>query len=514
MKYKQRYWLRAIVQTDRDDGRDSRQYRNVPYRVEVDFDRIFAERGISGRLDRHSVCVVKAGDNDCEAGLRETHYYLSEEWLCGNKGTIHWLIDEIGEEPLEYRIYYDSTDSGPFAPPAYIGLVGDGDALRFNDGRAHPLHVGLAANPIAIDWDGDGAIDIISPQIYSHAAGSPWHVVRFFRNEGSNERPLFGEGIALTADIAGRREPIRTGYCIELCDMNGDGLPDLLNCAYTDADNRLQVFVNTGERDDITGLPRLRLDDTVPLGLSGQIICIRAIDLHGDGRISLLVGYITQAQYADIDDPLWFTATDEQKRQAQWPRWYYRSYIALYENNAPAAGQLSFAPPVTLLADDGLPISYYTCANFEVVNHTGGMAFDLLVNSHAPNLHEGYLTLAYYKHAGEGRRPVFAKAGTIGGLADRNSLIVRQCRNAAFDGLLVVPGASGGKIVHYRCVGTNEAGLPQYEREGYVQQRNAYVHAHAGYAQGQAIDDDGDGDWDIVAGCETGFVTRIGNSGT
>lgn len=497
-----RYWISVTV-TQKESGET---FRFVPYSVYVDFDQLFRERNIQGRFDRNSVCVKKLLPD----GQKETiQYNLSDEFLNSNTGKIYWLIETVGSESVEFIIEYDSDELGSFEPPRTIGLVGVGDCLRFNDGKPHPLNVGMYANPIAIDWDGDGTVDIISSQVYSSTFGSPWHIVRFFRNEGSNKKPLFGEGIPLVALNGNATEVIHCGWCIELADINEDGLLDLI--VYPYSGKELIVYLNTGEKD-IHNLPILYRAYSVPLDVTGQIICIRTINAHRDGRKSLIVGSMTSTQKVNIDDPLWFKTTETEKRAASWPRWYNKNIFQFYENDAPVNSPLSFKAPVTLKTENGEPISYYASADFEVFESTNGA--DIYILRHSDELEKGFSHFVHFRQVGKLNEGLYREEGILEGIYDRQSMSIRRVDNAAFQGLLVTPGSAGGRIQYYFETDINKKGYRSYENRGFLNQRNAFVNSRSGYAQGYLCDWDQDGDFDIITGCNTGFVLYIENIGT
>ena len=120
-----------------------KRYKNVPFSIAVDFAKMLEDQKVKGAFDRLSVIVKKV---DAKSGkLEDVPYYLSEDFLVTNKGKVNWLIEDT--EDKEYVIFYDVKEHGPFAPPEYVGLVGNGDSLRYNDGKLHPLFNGMNATP-------------------------------------------------------------------------------------------------------------------------------------------------------------------------------------------------------------------------------------------------------------------------------------------------------------------------------------------------------------------------------
>ncbi|MCC6442659.1 MAG: VCBS repeat-containing protein [Armatimonadetes bacterium] len=484
-----------------------RRFSRVPYSIEVDFDRIFEERGIAGSFDRFSVRVEKVMPDGKTAAAP---FYLSESFLTANAGAIHWLIEDT--DVRRYIVRFDARERGPYPPPRRVGLVGDGDCLRYNDGRLHPLHVGMHAAAIPVDWNGDGKTDIITPQIYSHALGSPWFCIRCFLNEGDNERPVYGEGIPLRVRKDGAWHPLEAGYCIDIADWDGDGLPDLLAFPYWGKE--VSVYRNTGQRD-ACGLPVLELHALLPTGSEGQYTCLRAVDWRGDGKLSLLVGYIVSGE-TQKGDPLWFEASQEEIERAQWPRWYYKSFIDLYENTAGPGEAPRFLPSRTLKTHDGLPISFHAVSSFEMADWDGGGLPGLLAqtDSGPGRPGTGKVGIALYRNIGTRKEPVFEYQGRVGPFEDRSSLGLRKADTPAFRGFLAHPGSMGGKIRYFQAAGRDAGGRPRFRDRGFLLQRNAYLSPRSGYAQGYLSERREDSGLRLVTGCETGFIERTESRGS
>ena len=486
-------------------------FQNVPFGVELNFDQLLRERNVQGTFDRFSVLVKKK--NSKNQHLEDVDFNLSETFLTGNKGRVNWLVKDTNER--EYVIYFDVKEHGPFAPPEYIGLVGNGDCLRFNDGKHHPLHVGMHVNAVAVDWDGDGLTDVLSPQIYSHTIESPWFCLRFFRNEGSNLKPIFGEGIPLRVWKGDQARFIETGYALEILDWNDDGRLDVVTFPYTKKE--LSIYLNTG-RIDASGLPVLELAHTVPMASSGLFTCLRVVDWFGDGRKSLLLGYIT-THSAKRDDPLWFPASEKEKDGAKWPRMFYTSGIDLYENSAAPGEAPHFKPPVRITTRDKEEISFHTVSSFEWTDWDRDGRNDLLVQNISDSFDQGSVGIEFYKNVGGASSPQFERRGNAGPFSDKNALNIREVDAPGFRGMFVHPGTAAGKIQFFKQISvcgfaTGKSGGSALRDQDFLQQRNASVNSYSGYAQGQLSDWDKDGDLDLISGCETGFVLRYENIGS
>jgi len=135
------------------------------------------------------------------------------------------------------------------------------------------LYAGSLAVPNAVDWDGDGAQDLI--------VGNSEGRVLFFKNFGTDRDPRFGLGepvcaggepIHVQPGYTGIQGPFenRWGYtCPTVADWNGDGLPDLL---LSGATSRHEVFLNVGTR-------------TAPRLAAGRPLYCDGLELHGAWRV-------------------------------------------------------------------------------------------------------------------------------------------------------------------------------------------------------------------------------------
>ncbi len=191
--------------------------------------------------------------------------------LSGGEGAVYWY---------RFTGRFSATHAPVFAKPS---PVLQDDAL---------LYAGTLSVPTVADWDGDGVLDIV--------AGNSEGRILFFRNHGTNDKPRFAPGIALTAggreiliqpgykgDIQGPGEA-RWGYVSSnVTDWNGDGLPDIL---FGDSLSRHMVLLNRGTRR------QPRLDPEHPLYLDG-------LDLHGTWRVRPGVAKLGKKMaYVALDD--------------------------------------------------------------------------------------------------------------------------------------------------------------------------------------------------------------------
>jgi hypothetical protein len=134
-----------------------------------------------------------------------------------------------------------------------------------------------ASSVAAVDWDGDGLVDLI--------VGNIWGEVFFLKNTGTKTAPKFADPAPLQAG----GEPIKVGGDAGPCvaDWDGDGKPDLL---VGDGAGKLWFFKNAGTKSE----PKLEAARTIepagkPLEI-GQRLKLAVADWNGDGLLDLLVG--------------------------------------------------------------------------------------------------------------------------------------------------------------------------------------------------------------------------------
>lgn len=271
-------------------------------------------------------------------------------------GKLSWVHTQNGDAPSFYAVYFDTMDK--VAPPpdaAPRGWIGDamprhdrwgktttgadntqialddwnGDGLfdlvygeqygqlmvmtnrgttdrpsfgpgqMLFDSERLPLDAGVHASPVVVDWDGDGAKDLL--------IGTYKNRIAFYRNTGTDaDRTLEYQGFIRNPDgtflslpvtpVAVKSEGVfKEDYypALSAVDWDDDGRTDLLAGGYITG--RVYFYRNTGEHD---GLPALEL--VGPIEADGRPLNVRdwcaapcAQDFNGDGLLDLVVGSYT-----------------------------------------------------------------------------------------------------------------------------------------------------------------------------------------------------------------------------
>lgn len=203
---------------------------------------------------------------------------ISEGLEAGVAGTVMWFARGAGE----YTVTYEKR---PYLQ-VHREPVGLGDALFYNRaGGFDSLGIGMKNDQVlAVDWDGDGRTDLLQRNIYSATFGEPWWGLYFWRNIGTEERPRFERAVRVRAG----GEWLQDFYAsYQLVDWDGDGLMDVLCGVGAGKERgRLKVFRNTGARD-VVGLPVLAAG--VFVGLEGGAELTYGMRLLGDWLYTLKV---------------------------------------------------------------------------------------------------------------------------------------------------------------------------------------------------------------------------------
>jgi len=368
-----------------------------------------------------------------------------------------------------YYVYFDQGAAGETARLVEPAMIGAGDRVTFGrPGVRAPLAVGLWGHPAAFDFDGDAKVDVIVS-----CPDRPFNGTYIFRNIGTAGEPLFDRGEWLGR---GHRDLVAA-------DFDGDGAIDLVTSGgyYRDVRrNRMADFVEV----------------KLPRGYhAGRDDLWYPVDWDGDGRIDVLAGV------SDWRDYGWDDAFDA---RGNWTRGPLHGYV-WFHRNIGSNQTPRYAPPVRLEAG-GRVIDQYGSPAPNPVVWFGSGRLDLIA---AEFLDKIYL----FRNNGRGLdAPVRLEAG---GRPIRMDLCMIQPRVVRWHGdgrpsLLVAE--EDGRVTLFE----NQAPRGQTPRLAagrFLPQVDPYVKSGA-LSRPVAVDWNGDGKLDLVAGNSAGYIQWFENVGT
>jgi hypothetical protein len=270
-----------------------------------------------------------------------------------------------------YVFWYKTLSTNPlrFAPPERV-RVGDEEIHRY--AKPHPSagyswgssqgpgdgFNGGYSNPLLVDWDGDGLLDLL--------VGDMIGLYDWYPNRGDKHRPRLDPPHRLHCGDEILLGPwrVRPGAA----DFTGDGLPDLVTM---DRDLDVAIFRRAG-RGDLTGLlpgEKLRYEDGdvikthgvyTPGGGDGRgRTKIEVVDWDGNGKLDLMLGV-----------------------GPQWKSAFKASYLLLARNVGTNAEPVFKRPEILLYDDEGEPLEFWRHAvHPAVVDWDGDGKWEVVVGA-------------------------------------------------------------------------------------------------------------------------------------
>jgi hypothetical protein len=366
-----------------------------------------------------------------------------------------------------------------------------------NPGLRADVGVALWGWPLPMDFNHDGLIDLVVA-----GSGKPYNGTYFFENTGITDPesglPLLKAGVRLGRAIDSPQVSVVDGQPVVM--TAGAVYPDFLKSGL---DRPEKINVPTPQQILGSSDPNL----TKP-GITGiRSSQWKVVDFDGDGRNDLIVGIDYWGDYQ------WGRANSggsepTYDRQGKWKFGPLHGYLYLLKNTGTNAAPV-YAKPVQLTAG-GVPIDVYGRPSPCFGDFRGTGKLDLICGEFI----DGF---TYFENIGTRTEPRYAAGRklTLGGQPLTMDLCMIAPVECDFNGdghLDLVVGQEDGRVAFLENTGAVVDGLPQFLPPRFFRQVADEVKFGVLSAP-SAVDLDGDGLEDIVAGNSAGYVGFIKNLG-
>jgi hypothetical protein len=275
-----------------------RKRSNSPASVEIDFTAALRDLGGSGTLDESTIEVIACDGSGApqpfDAGRPGAERYLLpwrvQWWFGTGKASLSFVVPD--HTLTRYAVYFDTPDSGLGKPRRYPGLVGDGDFFREGYGSRE---IATSHFDQFCDFDRDGDLDLFKGGVEPY--------VECYENVGGNRLVCRGRltsggrPLALPAS-----ESNRSWLAVAFQDWDGDGDLDFFPSFMDGPDRGAIVFYRNdapkgSAEPAFSRVGRLATASGVPVAGGAQaggwfpsLAFAGDWDGEGDGRTDLLVG--------------------------------------------------------------------------------------------------------------------------------------------------------------------------------------------------------------------------------
>ena len=365
----------------------------------------------------------------------------------------------------------------PFAA-AQEGLPEARLVMYNNPGLHVPLGMGLWVNPLPYDYDADGVPDMV---ISMHDA--PTRGVYVFRNLGTAAEPLFDKPVKISSKGDTNVRLSAEGR------KDAKGYRPLVTVGNTVYDNFFQAPYEGGEKIEYSG------DRFEDLYKRVRFNMWSFVDWDGDGDQDILVGIDTWEEYG------WDDAYDS---SGTWTNGPLRGFVHLLENvdgkyyqrgrlKAGDADLETYGAPMPCIAD---------------FDRDGDL--DIICGEFIDGM-------TWFENTGTRQKPVLAPGRRLGNAEGEFHVHVEMIVPVAWDwdgdGLCdLFIGDEDSSISLLRNTGKTSDGMPLFENQKLLMQK-AEALKFGALVTPFAVDFDGDGRQDIIAGNSAGNIAFIKNLG-
>lgn len=351
--------------------------------------------------------------------------------------------------------------------------LGASERLPYNHpGLVVDLGVGLWAHPLPMDYDGDGAPDLLVSTV-----DMPHNGVYFFRNlGGAGADTLFAPG----ERIADGQENVTVSYL-------ADGAPFVMTPGQVHPD-----------------VPRARFSGPIPIAYEPDFYPERkradqwkCADYDGDGVYDLIIGVGDWTNYG------WDNAFDPAGR---WTRGPLHGVVYVVRNEGTNAAP-RFGRAEVVRAGDGI-VDVFGAPSPCFGDFDGDGDLDLICGSFLDRI-------TYYENVGTRTEPVYAAGRLLTSGDEPIRMELQMLQVVAFDwdgdgDLDLIVGEEDGRVAYLEHTGEIIDGMPRFVPPRHFRQQATHVKVGA-LATPFSVDWDNDGDEDLLVGDTAGFISFVEN---
>ncbi|SHF49578.1 Repeat domain-containing protein [Arenibacter palladensis] len=331
------------------------------------------------------------------------------------------------------------------------------------------LAVGLWANPLPMDYDQDGDLDLVIS-----CTDVPFNGTFLFKNgsKDQNGNPIFDAPVKI-----------------------GDGMR---NVAISYVDGEPRVLGVGLEYDNFR-----RYGYTRPVGLyqASELLDLykerfsdwKYVDYDNDGDMDLIVGIDDWSEYG------WDNAFNE---KGEWTNGDLRGYLYLLTND-----NGKYRNDGKILAGDK-PIDVYGNTTPNIADFDGDGDLDIICGEFVDRF-------TYFENTGSRENPTYAKGRFLVNASGILEMDLEMMRPVALDWnndnkIDLVVGDEDGRVVFIENTGTVKDNMPIFMSPIYIQQKSQNLKFGA-LVTPFSVDWDDDGDEDLICGNSAGYIGFIEN---
>jgi hypothetical protein len=340
-----------------------------------------------------------------------------------------------------------------------------------NPGEIVDLGVGLWAQPLPMDFDKDGKMDLVVS-----CSGTPYNGIYFFKNSSGGKMPVFNPGIRLADGL--RNAQISYVKGTPRITVPGAAIKNFSKSFGKETDNLFNVD------SVIHRFKKIRANQW------------KLVDYDNDGEVDIVVGIGDWSEYG------WDNAFDS---KGNWTNGPLHGYVYLLENN-----NGHYINKGKIKTTDGFPIDVYGAPSPNFADFDGDGDLDLICGEFLDKL-------TWFENTGSRDKPVYAKGRYLtnsSGVISMNLCMINPVA-VDWDGdsdIDLIVGQEDGRVAFMDNIGKVKDHMPLFKSPVFFKQKADDLKFGV-LSTPFSVDWDSDGDEDIISGNSAGSIAFIKNLG-